>query len=137
MQYSQFLIGIDLGTTNSAVAFVDTQEVVRGDTPVIRVFDVLQLVAEGELGALPTLPSFLYFANEQDVPGSMRLPWEERPKYAAGVFAREQGALVPGRQVASAKSWLCHDAVDRTARILPWGAEQSDQTCSPVEASTR
>ncbi|MCI0665738.1 MAG: hsp70 family protein [Acidobacteria bacterium] len=137
MQFSRYLIGIDLGTTNSAVAYVDTREAMTGDTPAIRIFDVIQLIAEGELGALPTLPSFLYFTNEDDAPGSVRLPWEDNPKYVAGVFAREQGALVPGRQVASAKSWLCHDAVDRTARILPWGAEQSDRTCSPVEASTR
>src|SRR5215831_12655318 len=134
---SRFLIGIDLGTTNSAVAYVDTREPVTGDTPPIHVFDVPQLLAEGEVGAVPTLPSFLYFANEQDAPGSLRLPWEERPDAVAGVFAREQGALVPGRQVTSAKSWLCHDAVDRTARILPWGAEHAEQSCSPVEASTR
>ncbi|HZS03997.1 MAG TPA: Hsp70 family protein [Blastocatellia bacterium] len=134
---SRYLIGIDLGTTNSAVAYVDTQEAVSGDAPAIHVFNVLQLVAEGELDALPTLPSFLYFASDQDAPGSLRLPWSERPNAVAGIFAREQGALVTGRQVASAKSWLCHDAVDRTAKILPWGAEQSEQTCSPVEASTR
>jgi molecular chaperone DnaK (HSP70) len=134
---SRYLIGIDLGTTNSAVAFVDTREPVTGDTPPIHVFDVPQLIAEGEVEAVPTLPSFLYFANEQDAPGSLRLPWEERPDAVAGVFAREQGALVPGRQVTSAKSWLCHDAVDRTARILPWGAEHTEQSCSPVEASTR
>jgi hypothetical protein len=134
---SRYLIGIDLGTTNSAVAYVDTQEAITGDTPAIHIFEVLQLIAEGELGSLPTLPSFLYFAGEQDAPGSLRLPWEVQPKFVAGVFAREQGALVPGRQVNSAKSWLCHDAVDRTARILPWGAEQPDQACSPVEASTR
>ena len=134
---SRYLIGIDLGTTNSAVAYVDTREPVTGDTPPIHVFDVPQLIAEGEVGAVPTLPSFLYFANEQDASGSLRLPWEERPDAVAGVFAREQGALVPGRQVTSAKSWLCHDAVDRTARILPWGAEHTEQSCSPVEASTR
>ncbi|HEU0176781.1 MAG TPA: Hsp70 family protein, partial [Blastocatellia bacterium] len=116
---------------------VDTREPVTGDTPPIHVFDIPQLIAEGEVGAVPTLPSFLYFANEQDAPGGLRLPWEERPDVVAGVFAREQGALVPGRQVTSAKSWLCHDAVDRTARILPWGAERAEQTCSPVEASTR
>jgi molecular chaperone DnaK (HSP70) len=134
---SRYLIGIDLGTTNSAVAYVDTRERVTGDTPPIHVFDIPQLIAEGEVGAVPTLPSFLYFANEQDAPGSLRLPWEERPDAVAGVFAREQGALVPGRQVTSAKSWLCHDAVDRTARILPWGAEHAEQSCSPIEASTR
>ncbi|HKQ74820.1 MAG TPA: Hsp70 family protein [Blastocatellia bacterium] len=132
---SRYLIGIDLGTTNSAVAFVDTQEPVTGDTPPIHVFNVTQLIAEGEVGVVSTLPSFLYFANEQDAPGSLRLPWEERPKSVVGVFAREQGALAPGRQVASAKSWLCHGAVDRTAKILPWGAEDAEQTCSPVEAS--
>jgi molecular chaperone DnaK (HSP70) len=137
MQSSRYLIGIDLGTTNSAVAYVDTEEAIAGATPAIHTFAVEQLIAEGELGSLSTLPSFLYFASETDAPGSLRLPWEENPKYIAGYFAREQGALVPGRQVNSAKSWLCHDAVDRTARILPWGAEQPDQTCSPVEASTR
>src|SRR5215475_10012493 len=133
---SRYRIGIDLGTTNSAVAYVDTQEPIMGDTPPIHVFNVTQLIAEGEVGAVPTLPSFLYFANEQDAPGSLRLPWEERPKSVVGLFAREQGALVPDRQVTSAKSWLCHDAVDRTAKILPWGAEHAEQACSPVEAST-
>jgi hypothetical protein len=137
MQFSRYLIGIDLGTTNSAVAYVDTQEPITGDAPPIHVFDIPQLIAEGEVGAVPTLPSFLYLANEQDAPGSLRLPWEERPDAVVGVFAREQGALVPGRQVTSAKSWLCHDAVDRTAKILPWGAEHTEQACSPVEASTR
>src|SRR5262247_2403511 len=137
MQFSRYLIGIDLGTTNSAVAYVDTQEPVTGDTPPIHVFDIPQLIAEGEVGVVPTLPSFLYFANEQDAPGSLRLPWEDRPNSVVGVFAREQGALVPGRQVTSAKSWLCHDAVDRTAKILPWGAEHTERSCSPVEASTR
>lgn len=136
MESSRFLIGIDLGTTNSAVAYVDTHEPVAGDTPIIHVFNIPQLIAEGELGVLPTLPSFLYFTKSEDQAGNLRLPWEERPKVVAGLFAREQGALVPGRQVASAKSWLCHPAVDRTARILPWGAEQPEHAFSPVEAST-
>jgi uncharacterized protein DUF3731/Hsp70 protein len=134
---SRYLIGIDLGTTNSAVGYVDTREPVSGDTPPIHVFNIPQLIAEGEVGPIPTLPSFLYFVNEQDALGSLRLPWEARPEAVVGIFAREQGALTPGRQVTSAKSWLCHDAVDRTARILPWGVEHTEQTCSPVEASTR
>ncbi|MGH9754838.1 MAG: Hsp70 family protein, partial [Blastocatellia bacterium] len=137
MQFSRFLIGIDLGTTNSAVAYVDTREPVTDDTPPIHVFNIPQIIAEGEVGAVLTLPSFLYFASEQDAPGSLRLPWEERPDAVVGIFAREQGALVPGRQVTSAKSWLCHEAVDRTARILPWGVGHTEQACSPVEASTR
>jgi molecular chaperone DnaK (HSP70) len=137
---SRYLIGIDLGTTNSAVAYVDTEEIpVKGDAPPVRVFEVPQLVAEGELRALPGLPSFLYFVGENDFAhGSTRLPWEAEPQTTVvGMLAREQGALVPGRQVASAKSWLCLSSVDRTAAILPWGAEQPEDSCSPVAAAAR
>jgi molecular chaperone DnaK (HSP70) len=130
---SRYIIGIDLGTTNSVVAYLDKQE-----ASAIQVFQVPQLVAEGEVRSLPTLPSFLYFPSEQDLSaGSMKLPWEERPESVAGVLAREQGALLPGRQVSSAKSWLCHDAVDRRAKLLPWGAEPPEPMVSPVEASAR
>ncbi|MGC9994901.1 MAG: Hsp70 family protein [Terriglobia bacterium] len=130
---SRYIIGIDLGTTNSVVAYLDKQE-----ASAIQVFQVPQLVAEGEVRSLPTLPSFLYFPSEQDLSaGSMKLPWEERPESVAGVLAREQGALLPGRQVSSAKSWLCHEAVDRRAKLLPWGAEPPEPMVSPVEASAR
>jgi hypothetical protein len=130
---SRYIIGIDLGTTNSVVAYLDKQQ-----ASAIQVFQVPQLVAEGEVRAMPTLPSFLYFSTEHDLSaGSMKLPWEEWPESVAGVLAREQGALVPGRQVSSAKSWLCHDAVDRRAKLLPWGAEPPDPMVSPVEASSR
>ncbi len=135
---SRYIIGIDLGTTNTAVAYIDTQTVLEGDLPQIVPFDVLQLVAEGELEARPILPSFLYFLGEHEhAMASVRLPWEQNPDYVTGAFARDQGALVPGQLVASAKSWLCHDAVDRTAKILPWGVDQPQQSCSPVEASAR
>ncbi|MGA9770737.1 MAG: Hsp70 family protein [Blastocatellia bacterium] len=134
----RYLIGIDLGTTNSAVAYIDTEEAARNNNPVIHIFEVPQLVREGEVGAASTLPSFLYFAGEHEIAaGSMRLPWQEQTAPVVGRLAREQGALVPGRQISSAKSWLCHEAVDRTARILPWGTDQADFACSPVEASTR
>ena len=135
---SRFLIGIDLGTTNTAVAYVDTQEKpARGVEPPVRVFAVPQLVAEGEWRALPSLPSFLYFADAGEfAPGAARLPWEaEAARAVVGVLAREQGALVSGRQVASAKSWLGFSSVDRTADILPWGAEPGETSCSPVAAS--
>ncbi|HEX8353978.1 MAG TPA: Hsp70 family protein [Pyrinomonadaceae bacterium] len=137
---SRFLIGIDLGTTNSAVAYVDTEErPARGAPPPVRVFEVPQLVAEGEVRALPSLPSFIYFADEGEAArGGLVLPWDEaRPEALVGVLARERGALTPGRQVASAKSWLCLSSVDRTADILPWGAEPGDKSCSPVAASAR
>jgi DNA-K related protein/Hsp70 protein len=134
----RYLIGIDLGTTNSAVAYIDTQAAVRNNNVIIHTFQVPQLIAEGEVGAASTLPSFLYFAGHHEMTaGLLRLPWQEQDMPVVGWLAREQGTLVPTRQVASAKSWLCHAAVDRTARILPWGADRPDFACSPVEASTR
>jgi molecular chaperone DnaK (HSP70) len=137
---SRFLIGIDLGTTNSAVAYVDTEErPARGAPPPVRVFEAPQLVAEGEVRALPFLPSFIYFTDEaEDLAPGLRLPWEEQTDGAlVGVLARERGALAPGRQVASAKSWLCLSSVDRTDAFLPWDAEPGDKVCSPVAASAR
>ena len=137
---SRFLVGIDLGTTNSAVAYVDTEErPARGAPPPVRVFQTPQLVADGEVRALPSLPSFIYFTDdaEEEAPG-LRLPWEEQTDGAlVGVLARERGALTPGRQVASAKSWLCLSSVDRTDAFLPWDAEGGDKVCSPVAASAR
>jgi hypothetical protein len=136
---SRYLIGIDLGTTNSAVAYADTAE--TSDQPGssgIPVFDVAQLTGPGEVRAEPLLPSFLYFPTEDEVAaGTVNLPWEECPSSIAGVMAREQGALVPGRQVSSAKSWLCQSAIDRTADILPREAEPPEPMLSPVEASAR
>src|SRR5215207_5028985 len=137
---SRFLIGIDLGTTNSAVAYVDTEErPARGAPPPVRVFETPQLVGEGEVSALPSLPSFIYFTDEaEDLAPGLCLPWEEQTDGAlVGVIARERGALAPGRQVASAKSWLCLSSVDRTADFLPWDAEPGDKVCSPVAASAR
>jgi DNA-K related protein/Hsp70 protein len=135
---SRYLIGIDLGTTNSAVAYIDTGENGIGGEPAIHPFRIPQLIAEGEVGSLPVLPSFLYITADQEGAGTrLRLPWQQKPTPVIGVFARDQGALVPGRQVSSAKSWLCHDAVDRTAKILPWGTDRPDLAYSPVEASSR
>ena len=136
---SRYLIGIDLGTTNCAVAYVDTMESANGGNALaIRRFDVAQLTGPGEVCALPLLPSSLYFPTDDEISsGSVNLPWQERPTAIVGTMARDQGALVPGRQVASAKSWLCQTAIDRTANILPRDAEPSDAMLSPVEASAR
>src|ERR1700712_3213808 len=113
---SRYLIGIDLGTTNSVVAYVDTSESSPEASPNIRVFDTPQLVAPGEVRAVPALPSFLYFPSDSETAsGGFDLPWQEKPSYAVGVAAHELGALVPARQVAAAKSWLCQNALDRTA----------------------
>jgi molecular chaperone DnaK (HSP70) len=134
---SRYLIGIDLGTTNSVVAYIDTQNVADGGSP-IRVFPVPQLVAHGEVSTLPTLPSFLYFPTQDELSaGAVCATWDEDPPMVTGVHAREQGALVPSRQVSSAKSWLSYPGVDRRARILPAQAEPPQPMISPVEASAR
>ena len=131
---AQYVVGIDLGTTNSAVAYACLDE-----TPAaVHLLPILQLVAEGECAERPTLPSFLYVGGGPDLPsGALALPWDSERAYAVGEFARRQGARVPGRLVSSAKSWLCHAGVDREAPILPWGAPEGVARLSPVEASAR
>jgi hypothetical protein len=104
----------------------------------IRFFNIPQLVAPGSMGKSPVLPSFLYLPGPYELPPeSTALPWDPGRSYIVGEFGREQGALVPGRLVSSAKSWLCHGGVDRTADILPWGGGSDVQKISPVEASSR
>jgi molecular chaperone DnaK (HSP70) len=135
MARSRYIVGIDLGTTNCAVAYVDTKGRER-PTADIRLFEVPQLAAPGETQARPMLPSFLYLPGAHELPpGAARLPWDESPDSIVGEFARAQGAKVPGHLVASAKSWLCHPGVDREADILPWGGPPEGRKVSPVEAS--
>src|SRR6185369_2696010 len=130
---ARYLVGVDLGTTNTACAYVDTQA-----GKAIRVFPVPQLVAPGKMDARETLPSFCYLAGAHELPeGSLDLPWATGRSWCTGILARDQGARVPGRLVASAKSWLCHGGVDRTAAILPWGAADDVPKLSPVDASAR
>jgi molecular chaperone DnaK (HSP70) len=134
---SRYLIGIDLGTTNSVVAYLDTRNTADAAS-VIRVFPVPQLVGPGEVRTLPALPSFLYFPTEDELSaGGVSATWNEHPPMVTGVLAREQGALVPSRQVSSAKSWLSYPGVHRRAKILPAQAEPPQPMISPVEASTR
>ncbi len=132
---SRYVVGIDLGTTNSAVAYVDTTAATRR----VRTFTVPQLVAPGVVEAREKLPSFHYQrATGEFSAGAMRLPWDkEEPDHAVGVFAHDHGAIVPGRLIASAKSWLCHSGVDRLAELLPWQGAADVERLSPVEVSAR
>ncbi|MBC7454690.1 MAG: molecular chaperone DnaK, partial [Massilia sp.] len=118
-----YIVGIDLGTTHTVVAYAPLAA-----PDGIRVFDIEQLVAPGELAALPLLPSVRFHPAEGELADSaLHLPWlaesgsAGQPPVVIGELARRQGAQVPGRLVASAKSWLSHAAVDRLAPILPWG----------------
>jgi molecular chaperone DnaK (HSP70) len=133
---SRYLIGIDLGTTNSALAYLDLRR--KGGRPAIQHFPVPQLVQIAEVAPRPLLASFLYLPGEHDLPpGANALPWDAACKYAVGEFARTHGSRVPGRLVTSAKSWLCHAGVDRSAPLLPWSAPPDVPRISPVEASAR
>ncbi|MGD0383593.1 MAG: Hsp70 family protein, partial [Thermoguttaceae bacterium] len=176
---SRYVVGFDLGTTNSAVCYVDTHE-----SPwLVRTFAVQQLAAPGQVEARETLPSFHYqSARGEFPPEALRLPWQEaegrgqgsgfrvqdlgggdpegrhfsdalgdthgnavsntpgiadKSPHVVGFFARDQGTLVPGRLINSAKSWLCHPGVDRTAPLLPWHGAEDVERLSPVEVSAR
>ncbi len=134
---SRYLVGIDLGTTNIAVAYVDTASKAAGG-PRLHTFKVPQVVAAGQVQDLDLLPSFLYIPGPHDLsPGAIDLPWKKNPPDTVGMFARNHGAKVPGRQVSSAKSWLCHPGVDRTAPLLPWAGPPDVPRLSPLEVSAR
>jgi hypothetical protein len=132
---SRYVIGIDLGTTNSALAYVDTGA--GSDTRVLPL-PIPQVVAPGTVEDRPLLPSFLYLPGPGEQPiGALKLPWDAQRDYCVGEFARVFGSQVPTRLVASAKSWLCHPGVDRKAPILPHRAPDTGRKVSPVEASVR
>jgi len=130
-----WLVGIDLGTTNTVLAYAapGSQEV--------ETFAIEQLVAPGEVAPAPLLPSARYHpAAGELAAGALQLPWLSQdpagmPDAVVGRLARLLGAATPGRLVASAKSWLSHHGVDRTAPILPWGAPDEVPKISPLAAS--
>lgn len=132
---ARYVVGIDLGTTNSAVSFVDTHE----SNWRIRDLLIPQVVAPGQVESRETLPSFHYQAvTGEAARGALRLPWSKSdPDFAVGVWARDEGGQRAGRLITSAKSWLCHSGVDRTAELLPWHAAADVDRLSPVEASAR
>lgn len=128
----RYIIGIDLGTTNSAVAYVD-----REKPPfAIQQFSIPQLVAPGRVETATTLPSFCYLGEREEWPaGVLKLPWKPETLTFVGEFAKLQGARVPTRLVQSAKSWLCHVGANRRDKILPVEAADISKRLSPVEAS--
>jgi molecular chaperone DnaK (HSP70) len=131
---SRYVVGIDLGTTNSALAYYDTE---LGEQAALTHLSIPQVVAPGVVEERPLLPSFLYLPGPGEQPaGALKLPWAPKREYCVGEFARVFGAQVPTRLVSSAKSWLCHTGVDRKAAILPWRAPEDGRRVSPVEAAT-
>ena len=144
MSGERFVVGIDLGTTHTALAYAPDvapdPKSPEAATP-SAILPIPQIIAKGALETRPLLPSFTYLAHESD--GPLGLPWsaaessDATPRYAVGEYARSRGVEAPTRLVASAKSWLSHGAVDRRAPILPLAAAEDVQKISPVEASRR
>lgn len=129
----RYVVGIDLGTTNCAVAYVDSEQ-----TPwQVRIFEIPQWTDWGQFERRTTLPSFHYQLTEQGRSAcTAGLPWESEPPHSVvGVLARDAGSQQPGRRIASAKSWLSHDGVDRSADLLPWHGDVEVARMSPVAVS--
>jgi Hsp70 protein len=130
---TRFSLGIDLGTTNSAIALTDLE------SDQAQVLEVTQILGTNQIGEKPTLPSALYIPHRDEFPeNSFPLPWEEVGNVTIiGHYAREQGALIPDRLIASAKSWLSNPHIDPRRPCLPWRSELQDEKLSPFECSRR
>ncbi len=139
MTEPRYIVGIDLGTTNSVVAYTEAT-LAKGSFPDIQIMSIPQLVSAGVVEKRPVLPSFILTPREHEIPSdALQLPWAEDNRIAVGEFARERGAEIPHRLISSAKSWLCNTMVDRNAKILPWERKPDEDSAgerlSPVEAS--
>jgi hypothetical protein len=133
----RFAIGIDLGTTHSALTYVDIAGS-DGEATVHHLLPIPQLTAPGAVEPLALLPSFLYLPHVDEMAaGDLVLPWSAADPQAVGELARSRGATTPIRLVSSAKSWLCHPGVDRRATILPHDAPPEVARVSPLDASIR
>jgi len=131
---ARYVLGIDLGTTNSVIAYTPLD----AEQPVVQTLPVPQLVAAGTVESLGSLASFVFLGREHEIgQGTFDLPWAEGRDFAVGELARRQSAEVPERTVGAAKSWLCHGRVDRRGDILPWNAPAGVPKISPVAASRR
>lgn len=131
----QFSIGIDLGTSNCALSWIDLQ----GDSGEPKMLEIRQLERIDSVVEETILPSFLYFPTEEEMkllPEGGTFDLGRKPK-VIGRFARRQSATLPGRVVHSAKSWLCYGGIDREGEILPWQSEEVPprERLSPVEVS--
>jgi molecular chaperone DnaK (HSP70) len=130
---TRFSLGIDLGTTNSAIALTDLE------SDQAQVLEVTQILGTNQIGEKPTLPSALYIPHRDEFPeNSFPLPWEAVGNVTIiGHYAREHGALIPDRLIASAKSWLSNPHIDPRRPCLPWRSELQDEKLSPFECSRR
>lgn len=130
-QSTQYLVGIDLGTTHTVVAYTDAMD----SSKKIRIFEIEQLVTLGQVGAKKLLPSVRYHPTKGEL-SEADISFSPTGEQAViGEAARLLAAKTQGRFVTSAKSWLSHPAVDQSAKILPWGSNEQVDKVSPLEAS--
>lgn len=125
-----FIIGIDLGTTNCTMAYIDPSDITH-----IQQFSIPQIIANATQGEHQSLPSFLYFPLEQELKAkTSAIEWDADRPYCVGIHAKERGSQIPARLIASAKSWLCHLGVNRRDKLLPLDQEELTLKMSPLEA---
>jgi molecular chaperone DnaK (HSP70) len=131
MARARFSIGIDLGTTNCALAFLPLHGEARSEILDIPQWETLSAIMEST-----ALPSFLYLPEEAAA-AQLQDGEADNEEWVVGLLARKKAAELPGRVVHSAKSWLCHHTSDRSARFLPWGSDDiaHNSKISPVCAS--
>jgi molecular chaperone DnaK (HSP70) len=130
-----YIIGIDLGTTNSVVAYTRIPPS-QHEKPEITIFSIPQFISAGIIENREVTPSFIYIPTENDLAhDSPGIPWFSDNKMIIGEYARDRGAEIPQRLIASSKSWLCNTLIDRNKPILPWGSPETISKMSPVDAS--
>jgi Ethanolamine utilization protein EutJ (predicted chaperonin) len=137
MTQPRFVVGIDLGTSNTALAWTEGTGDDPNALPQVNALDIDQVVAPGSVEPRATLPSVVYVRGTSEMSeGALNLPWRTEEHVTVGAFAREQGTKIAARYIHSSKSWLCHGGVDREARILPPGSPEEDAKRSPAEVAT-
>lgn len=134
MSRASYIIGIDLGTTNCTMAYTPIQPVDQKH-PQLEQVAIAQVMSAQMLGTSFSLPSFIYYPLQEELKSKVvGVPWDAARSYAIGTYARDRGAEIPNRLIASAKSWLCHPGIDRREKLLPLETEDKDNRMSPLEA---
>lgn len=134
MRYS---VGIDLGTTNSVIAYAPLTGDGKKAEPELELLPIPQLVGPGQIESRLSLPSFLYLPREGEV-DSLKTDFVQDPQRGvAGHYARLQSAENPQRVVVAAKSWLCHGRVGRTENVLPWQSPPEVTKVSAFDCTQR
>lgn len=134
MSSASYIIGIDLGTTNCTMAYAPVQLEAK-QHPVLEQVAIVQAMAAQTVESSFSFPSFIYYPLPEELKNQVsELPWNKNVPFSIGTYARDRGAELPNRLIASAKSWLCHPGIDRREKLLPIEFEENDNRMSPLEA---